>query len=31
VGRVLARMGIENELYYRWLGMREATKSSAKY
>ncbi len=31
VGRVLARMGVENELYYRWLGMREATKSSDKY
>ncbi len=23
VGRVLARLGIENELYYRWEGMRE--------
>ena len=31
VGRMLARMGIENELYHRWLGMREAAKSSAKY
>ena len=30
VGRVLARMGFENDLYYRWLGMREATKSSGK-
>ncbi|MEA3334905.1 MAG: UbiX family flavin prenyltransferase [Chloroflexota bacterium] len=24
VGRLLARMGIENELYYRWLGTRKA-------
>lgn len=24
VGRVLARLGIENELYYRWLGVRPA-------
>lgn len=27
VGRVLARMGFENDLYYRWLGMREAARS----
>jgi len=27
VGRVLARMGFPNELYYRWQGMREATKT----
>ncbi len=26
VGRVLARMGFPNELYYRWQGMREAAK-----
>jgi 4-hydroxy-3-polyprenylbenzoate decarboxylase len=26
VGRVLARMGFENELYYRWLGMREVAR-----
>lgn len=26
VGRVLARMGFENELYYRWLGMRAAAQ-----
>lgn len=26
VGRVLARMGFENDLYYRWLGMREAAR-----
>ncbi len=26
VGRVLARMGFPNELYYRWRGMREAAK-----
>lgn len=24
VGRVLARMGFENDLYFRWLGMRDA-------
>jgi 4-hydroxy-3-polyprenylbenzoate decarboxylase len=30
VGRVLARMGVENELYHRWLGMRAAMKSSDK-
>lgn len=24
VGRVLARMGFENDLYHRWLGMRDA-------
>lgn len=27
VGRVLTRMGFENDLYYRWLGMREAARS----
>jgi 4-hydroxy-3-polyprenylbenzoate decarboxylase len=27
VGRVLARIGIDNDLYTRWLGMRAATKS----
>ena len=27
VGRVLARMGFENALYHRWLGMREAAKA----
>lgn len=26
VGRVLARMGFDNDLYHRWLGMRDATK-----
>ncbi|MCU0508585.1 MAG: UbiX family flavin prenyltransferase [Anaerolineae bacterium] len=26
VGRVLARIGIDNDLYYRWLGMRDAPK-----
>jgi 4-hydroxy-3-polyprenylbenzoate decarboxylase len=31
VGRVLVRIGVENELYYRWLGMREAARSNAKY
>ena len=30
VGRVLARMGFENELYHRWLGMREATSPATK-
>jgi 4-hydroxy-3-polyprenylbenzoate decarboxylase len=30
VGRVLARLGFANELYYRWLGMREAAKPSGK-
>lgn len=24
IGRVLARMGFENDFYYRWLGMRDA-------
>jgi 4-hydroxy-3-polyprenylbenzoate decarboxylase len=28
VGRVLARIGIDNDLYYRWLGMREGSKLS---
>ena len=28
VGRVLARVGIDNDLYYRWLGMRKARKQS---
>lgn len=27
-GRVLARIGIENNLYYRWLGMRAAKKDA---
>ena len=27
VGRVLARVGIENDLYYRWLGMRAESKN----
>jgi len=26
VGRMLARLGIENELYYRWLGVRQAAQ-----
>jgi 4-hydroxy-3-polyprenylbenzoate decarboxylase len=26
VGRMLARIGFDNDLYYRWLGMREAPK-----
>ena len=26
VGRMLARLGIENELYYRWLGVRQAVQ-----
>jgi 4-hydroxy-3-polyprenylbenzoate decarboxylase len=26
VGRVLARIGFDNDLYYRWLGMRDAPK-----
>ena len=26
VGRVLTRMGFENDLYHRWLGMRDTTK-----
>ncbi len=26
VGRVLARIGIDNDLYYRWLGMRAGSK-----
>ena len=26
VGRMLARIGFENELYHRWVGMREARK-----
>jgi 4-hydroxy-3-polyprenylbenzoate decarboxylase len=26
VGRILARIGFDNDLYYRWLGMREAPK-----
>jgi len=26
VGRVLARMGFENDLYHRWLGMRDALR-----
>jgi len=26
VGRILARIGLENELYYQWRGMREAAK-----
>ncbi len=26
VGRVLARMGFENDLYHRWLGMRDAAR-----
>jgi 4-hydroxy-3-polyprenylbenzoate decarboxylase len=30
VGRVLARMGFENALYHRWLGMREAAKANDK-
>lgn len=30
VGRVLARMGFENDLYYRWLGMREAAAGAAQ-
>ncbi len=27
VGRVLARMGFENDLYHRWSGMREAARA----
>jgi 4-hydroxy-3-polyprenylbenzoate decarboxylase len=27
VGRLLARLGVENELYYRWLGTRRASVS----
>ncbi len=27
VGRVLARVGFENDLYYRWLGMRDAARN----
>jgi 4-hydroxy-3-polyprenylbenzoate decarboxylase len=30
VGRVLVRMGFENELYCHWPGMREATRSDDK-
>jgi len=30
VGRVLARMGFENELYYHWAGMRGAIKPNDK-
>ena len=26
VGRMLARLGIENELYYRWLGVGQAAQ-----
>ena len=29
VGRVLARMGFENRLYYRWLGMKQAAELHA--
>jgi 4-hydroxy-3-polyprenylbenzoate decarboxylase len=25
VGRILARLGFENDLYYRWQGMRDRT------
>jgi 4-hydroxy-3-polyprenylbenzoate decarboxylase len=28
VGRMLARIGFDNDLYYRWLGMRESRKPS---
>jgi 4-hydroxy-3-polyprenylbenzoate decarboxylase len=28
VGRILARMGFDNDLYYRWAGMREANKEN---
>lgn len=30
VGRVLARIGFDNDLYYRWLGMREAQNRAPK-
>lgn len=30
VGRVLARIGFENDLYYHWLGMRDAQGKLAK-
>lgn len=30
VGRLLARLGIENELYFRWLGTRRATVSDER-
>lgn len=30
VGRVLARLGFENDLYYKWLGMREAQNKQAR-
>jgi flavin prenyltransferase len=30
VGRVLARIGFENDLYYRWLGMRESQVGISK-
>ena len=29
VGRVLARLGIENELYYRWLGVGQAARDDS--
>ena len=29
VGRVLARMGLENELYYHWQGTREASRAAS--
>lgn len=30
VGRILARVGLENELYYHWQGMREAAKDDRR-
>jgi 4-hydroxy-3-polyprenylbenzoate decarboxylase len=29
VGRMLARIGFENDLYYRWLGMRESRRAES--